>query len=122
MVSHNFFESCLFVSATPFEIIPDMRKSFEVKMKTTETTTWKKMIIGVDSRQDETCLPEIRPSQIAWPSEREGGDDWFVLFDVIREKPLVVPPGTFFIAEGLHCIHCAKIKFSLLVTNKMDCS
>lgn len=104
MVSLNFFESCLFVSATPFEIIPDMRKSFEVKMKTTETTTWKKTIIGVDSRQDETCLPEIRPSQIARSSEREGGDDWFVLFDVIREKPLVVPPGTFSWQKDLHTL------------------
>lgn len=92
--------------AVPFEIILDMRKSFEVKMKeTTKTTMWKKTIIGVDSRQDETCLPDIRASQIAPPSEREGGDDWFVLFDVIREKPLVVPPGTLSLQKGLHTLY-----------------
>lgn len=92
--------------ATPFEIIPAMRKSFEVKMKETpETTTWRKTIIGVDSRQDETRLPEIRPSQAAPPSEREGGDDWFILFDVIREKPLVVPPGTLSLQKGLHTLY-----------------
>lgn len=85
----------LFVPVTPFEIILDMRKSLEVEVKTTETTTWKETIIGVDSRQDETRLSEIRSRQIAPPSEREGGDDWFLLLDVIREKPLVVPPGTF---------------------------
>lgn len=91
---------------TPVEIMPDMRKRLGVEVKTTETTTLEKMIIGVERRQDETRLSEIRPSQIAPPSEREGGDDWFVLFDVIREKPVVLPPGTF------HCqrvsIHCAK--------------
>ncbi|XP_042345174.1 uncharacterized protein LOC121945189 isoform X7 [Plectropomus leopardus] len=76
----------------PVEIVPDMRKTFEVKVTTTESTTWKKMIIGVDSRQDETRLTEIRPRQMAPPSEREGGDDWFVLFDIIREKPVVIPP------------------------------
>lgn len=90
--------------ATPFEIIPDMRKSFEVKMKETPET-WKKTIIGVDSRQDETRLPEIRPSQTAPPSEREGGDDWFVLFNAIREKPLVVPPGTLSLQKGLHTLY-----------------
>ncbi|XP_035528044.1 uncharacterized protein LOC118335725 [Morone saxatilis] len=79
-------------SVTPVKIIPDMRKSFEVEVKTTVITTWKQTIIGVDSRQDETRLPEIRPSQIAPPSERERGDDWFTLFDVIRKKPVVVPP------------------------------
>ncbi|XP_036930180.1 titin-like isoform X4 [Acanthopagrus latus] len=77
---------------TPVKIIPDMRKSFEIEVKTTETTTLKKTMIIVDSRQDETRPSEIRPSQIAPPSEREGGDDWFLLFDIIREKPLVVPP------------------------------
>lgn len=77
---------------TPVESIPDMRKTLEVEVKTTETTTWKKMIIGVDSRQDETRLSEIKPSRISPPSEREGGDDWFALFDIIREK-LIVPSG-----------------------------
>ncbi|XP_075964987.1 uncharacterized protein LOC142969175 isoform X5 [Anarhichas minor] len=81
-------------SATPVEIIPDVRKTFEVEVTTAETRTWEKMIIGVDGRQDETRLSEIRTSQIASPSERGGGgggDDWFALFDIIREKPVVRP-------------------------------
>lgn len=89
---------------TPVKIIPDMRKSFEIEVKTTETTTLKKTIIIVDSRQDETRPSEI--SQIAPPSEREGGDDWFILFDIIREKPLVVPPGTF---------HCQRVCICLAI-------
>lgn len=104
---------------TPFEIILDMRKSLEVEVKTTETTTWKKTIIGVDSRQDETRLSEIRSRQIAPPSEREG-DDWFLLFDIIREKPLVVPPGTFH--SQRRYIQCAIKKFSSVVANKLGCS
>lgn len=95
---------------TPVKIIPDMRKRLEVEVKTTEITTWKKTIIGVDSRQDETRLSEIRPRQIAPPSEREGGDDWFVLFDIIREKPVVIPPGTFHWQRV--CIHSAKVQLS----------
>ncbi|XP_031708477.1 uncharacterized protein LOC116386431 isoform X4 [Anarrhichthys ocellatus] len=85
-------------SATPVEIIPDVRKTFEVEVTTAETRTWEKMIIGVDCRQDETRLSEIRTSEIASPSERGGGgggggggDDWFALFDIIREKPVVGP-------------------------------
>ncbi|XP_027142935.1 titin isoform X9 [Larimichthys crocea] len=74
---------------TPVEIIPDVRKA---EVKTTETTTWKKMIIGADSKQDETRLSQIRPGKFAPPSEREGGDDWFILFDIIRDKPVVVVP------------------------------
>ncbi|XP_056262038.1 uncharacterized protein LOC130188025 isoform X4 [Pseudoliparis swirei] len=79
-------------SVTPVEIIPDMRKRLEVEVTTAETRAWKKMIIGVDSRQDETLLSEIRTCQIASPSERDGGDDWPALFDILREKPVVVPP------------------------------
>lgn len=85
----------MFAPVTLLEVVTDMRKSSEVELKTTETTTWKKMIIGMDSRHDETLQSEISPSQIAQPSEREGGDDWFVLFDVFRDKPVVIPPGTF---------------------------
>lgn len=77
---------------TPSDIIRDMRKSFEVEVKTTETTAWKKTIIGVGIRQDET-RQLIRPRQIAPSSEKEGGDDWFVLFEAIREKPVFIPPG-----------------------------
>ncbi|XP_045901683.1 uncharacterized protein LOC123968783 isoform X4 [Micropterus dolomieu] len=76
----------------PFEIIPDVQKMFEAEVTPTETRIWKK-IIGAESRQDETRLSEIRPSQTAPPSERGGGDDWFVMFDVIREKPVVIPPA-----------------------------
>ncbi|XP_008294726.1 titin-like isoform X4 [Stegastes partitus] len=79
-------------TVTPVEIIVDAKKTFEVEVTTAETRTWQKTIIGVDSRQDVARLSEIRPSQIAPPSERRGGDDWFIQFDVIREKPVVVPP------------------------------
>lgn len=95
----------------PFEIIPDVQKMFEAEVTPTETRIWKKMIIGAESRQDETRLSEIRPSQTAPPSERGGGDDWFVMFDVIREKPVVIPPGTFHCQRV--CIHCAKKKVQL---------
>ncbi|KAK5892508.1 hypothetical protein CesoFtcFv8_012878 [Champsocephalus esox] len=78
-------------SVAPVEIIPDMRRTFETEVSTTKTETWRKIIIGVDSRQDETHLSEIRSSRIALPSEREGGDDMFGLFDIIRGKPVVIP-------------------------------
>lgn len=73
-------------------------------MTTTETRTWKKMIIGVDRRQEEARLSEIRPGPVAPPSERE--DDWFILFDMIKEKPVVIPPGTFHYQKV--SIHCGK--------------
>lgn len=83
------------MAVTPVEIIyTDMRKT-EAEVKTTETRTWKKMIINEDSRQDETHLSEIRSSQTAPLSEREEGDDWFVQFDTIQEKTVVIPPGIF---------------------------
>lgn len=91
----SLFDCSLFVPVTPFEIILDTRKSLEVETKTTETTTWKKTLIGVDTMRDETSLSEVIPRRIAPPSERGRGDDWFILFDAIREKPLFVPPGTF---------------------------
>ncbi|XP_034466738.1 uncharacterized protein LOC117776691 isoform X5 [Hippoglossus hippoglossus] len=83
-------ETVVIPSVSPVEIILDVGK--EVEVTTTETRTWKKMIIGGDSRQDETRLSEIRPIQAASPSEREGGDHWFVLFDIVQEKPVFVPP------------------------------
>ncbi|XP_020492996.2 uncharacterized protein [Labrus bergylta] len=85
-------EAVIVPSVSPVEIVPDMRKLSEVEVKTTETTTWKEMIIGVETRQVETRLSEIRTSQAALLSEREGGDDWFGLFDIVREKPFVIPP------------------------------
>ncbi|XP_026226577.1 uncharacterized protein LOC113169408 isoform X3 [Anabas testudineus] len=84
-------ETATVPSATPVEIISEMRKTFEAEVTTTEIRTWKKTIIGADSRQDEARLSEIRPSQTAPLSEREG-DDWFVLFDTIGEKAVVIPP------------------------------
>ncbi|XP_041648442.1 uncharacterized protein LOC121513033 isoform X2 [Cheilinus undulatus] len=77
---------------TPVKIYPDMREPLKVEVKTTETTTWEKMIIGVESRQDETRLSKIKVIQTGLPLEREGGDDWFILFDIIREKPVYIPP------------------------------
>ena len=97
-MSLNSLDVHLFVPVSPVEIILDVRKTFEVEVTTTE-----KMIIGVDSRQDETRLSEIRPIQAAPPSEREGGDDWFVLVDIVREKPVFKPPGTSY--RQRVCIH-----------------
>lgn len=61
---------------------------------TTQTATWKK-IIGVDSKRDETGPAGIRLSQAALEAQREFEDAWFKWFDAIRDKPVVVPPGTF---------------------------
>lgn len=92
------------LSVPRVEIIPKMKKTFETEVTTIETKTWKKTIIGVDSRQDVTRASKIRPSQTI--SEREGGDDWFVLFDSIREKPVLIPRGTFYCQRA--CIHYAE--------------
>ncbi|XP_031154802.2 uncharacterized protein LOC116049367 isoform X6 [Sander lucioperca] len=43
-------------------------------------------------RLQDQHLSEIRTGKIALSSEREGGDDWFALFDIIREKPVFIPP------------------------------
>lgn len=55
-------------------------------------------------RLQDQHLSEIRTGKIALSSEREGGDDWFALFDIIREKPVFIPPGTFHCQSV--CIHC----------------
>lgn len=77
------------------DIVPDMRKTVEVEVTSAESVTWQKMIIGGDSRHDATRSTEIGTSQVAslW-ERRAGGDDWFVLFDVLHERPVVIPPGT----------------------------
>ncbi|CAJ1061675.1 titin-like [Xyrichtys novacula] len=75
----------------PGKIAPYIRTSLEAEVKTTETTTWKKTIISVEIRQDETRLSEIRQYQMTPTSEREGRDDWFILFDRIYEKPAFIP-------------------------------
>ena len=91
----------MFMLVTPTEVIQDIKKTFDVAVTRTETTTYTKIITGVGSRQVGTGISEIRPSQIAPLSEREGGDDWFALFDITREKPSVAPPGTFHRKWGL---------------------
>ena len=88
------FSHALFVPVAPVELIRDVKKAFEAEVTTTETRTYKQTIISADRTQDGTRLSEIRPSQVTSLSEREGEDDWFVLFDVTREKPAVAPPGT----------------------------
>ncbi|XP_029360050.1 titin homolog isoform X2 [Echeneis naucrates] len=84
-------EAVILPSVAPVEIIQDVRKTFEAEVITTETRRWKKTI-SVDKRQDEMRISEMRQIQTAPPSEREVGDDWFFLFDIVREKPVVVPP------------------------------
>ncbi|XP_068999111.1 uncharacterized protein [Embiotoca jacksoni] len=79
-------------AATLVEISLDMKKPFEVEVTTTETTTPKKVITGVDRRQERTSLAENRQRLIAPLAERGGGDDWFILFDAIPEKPVFMPP------------------------------
>lgn len=83
----------------PVKTVEDVSKTFVAEVTTTETRTWKSMIISVDSRQEETRRSETKMVQIAPLSERE--DDWFALFDIIREKPVVVPPGTFLLSKAL---------------------
>lgn len=95
------------VPLAPVAFTPDTRKLVEAGVKTTETTPWKKVTIGVDRRQDEARPSQIRPYPVALPSEREGGDDWFTMFDVTREKPVVVPPGSHDLP--LKALHTPKI-------------
>ncbi|KAM9852266.1 uncharacterized protein ACBR49_005367 isoform 2-T2 [Aulostomus maculatus] len=85
-------EAVILPPVAPVEIIPDMRRTSEGQVTTTETPTWQKMIIGMDSRQDEARLSEIRLSPIAPTPQIQRDDDWFTLFDVIREKPVAIPP------------------------------
>lgn len=70
-----------------------MKRSFEVETKTTKTAT-RTTIISMDSMQDESCLSEIGPSQAASVSQRDLEDDWFILFNVIPQEAVVMPPGT----------------------------
>lgn len=117
----------MFVPVIPTEVIQDMKKTFDVEVTRTETRTSKKIITSVDSRQVRTGISEIRGSQIPPPSEREGGDDWCVLFDIVREKPAIASPGTLCCKRGsalsvkkyLHQIDsceclCQLLLFSLL--------
>ncbi|XP_029927918.1 titin-like isoform X2 [Myripristis murdjan] len=83
-------ETIIVPPVVPVKTVEDVRKTFVAEVTTTETRAWKSMIISVDSRQEETRRSETKMVQIAPLSERE--DDWFVLFDIIREKPVVVPP------------------------------
>ncbi|XP_030013897.1 uncharacterized protein LOC115435549 isoform X11 [Sphaeramia orbicularis] len=101
-------------AVTPVEPVPYMRKTIETEVTITETKTWKKITIGVDRKQDEARLSEIRSRQIAPPVEREGGDDWFVLFDVIRDKPVVVPQVA--VVERIVDVVAAKVPKQKFIT------
>lgn len=70
-----------------------MSKPPETEVKITETIVRQETIIVSDGRRDETYLPVVESEPIPVPTEREGGDDWFVLFSGAREKPVVVPRG-----------------------------
>ncbi|XP_061632034.1 uncharacterized protein LOC133479298 isoform X12 [Phyllopteryx taeniolatus] len=76
---------------TPVEITPAMRKPFEADVLTTETRTWEMMIIGENTRHDETRISEMRP--VIPTSGRGEDDDWFELFpkQTIPEKTAPVP-------------------------------
>ncbi|KAM8868819.1 uncharacterized protein AB9W97_016473 isoform 7-T9 [Spinachia spinachia] len=77
-------------SVAPVEIIPGMRKTFAVEVTSAESVAWQKVIIGGgDSRHDGTRPSEIGTSQVA---SLAGEDDWFLLFDILRETPVVIPP------------------------------
>lgn len=67
-----------------------MREPPETEVKITEAITRQETLIVSDDRRDETRLPAVEPEPIPLASGREGGGDWF---SVVREKPVVVPPG-----------------------------
>ncbi|XP_067093386.1 titin-like [Osmerus mordax] len=58
-----------------------------VEMVTIEKRIQKKVQIV-----DESFQTESLPVQRSPPSERREGDDWFVLFEAVRDEPSVVPP------------------------------
>ncbi|XP_061771934.1 uncharacterized protein LOC133562090 isoform X5 [Nerophis ophidion] len=58
-------------SVTPVEITLAMRKTFKTEVLTTESRTWEKMIIGGESRRDETCLSEMTMTAVVQASRRE---------------------------------------------------
>lgn len=76
-----------------------------MEVKINETIVQPEMIIISGSRRDETRLPVVEPGPIPVPipvpisvpipvlTRRKGGDDWFVLFSGVREKPVVIPLG-----------------------------
>lgn len=70
-----------------------MRKLPETEVKITEIVTRRETLIVSDSRRDETRLPAVEPKSIPAPLERQGGDDWFLWFGVVRQKARVVLPG-----------------------------
>ncbi|RVE62518.1 hypothetical protein OJAV_G00158110 [Oryzias javanicus] len=72
---------------TPRKMIPEIKETLELEV-TRETRTYKKTVIGVESRQDRTSVAEIRQSQMPQQPESEGEDDWFVLFHAAREALL----------------------------------
>ena len=54
-----------------------------------EETGWKEERVPVESYQPEVVVVQRPP-----PVERGEGDDWFVLFEAIREEHPTIPKGT----------------------------
>ena len=69
-----------------------------VETVTIERRTQKKVHIV-----DESFQTESPPVQRSPPSERREGDDWFVLFEAVRDQPTVVPPGNICKYNGTYC-------------------
>ncbi|XP_061531099.1 uncharacterized protein LOC133401760 isoform X4 [Phycodurus eques] len=86
--------------------LPAMRKPFEADVLTTETRTWEMMIIGENTRHDETRISEMRP--VRPTSGRGEEDDWFELFpkQTIPEKTAHVPS----VAMVEHIVDVAAVK------------
>ncbi|XP_061144297.1 uncharacterized protein LOC133160560 isoform X2 [Syngnathus typhle] len=80
----------VFLPDTSVEITPATRKPFEAEVLTTVTRTWDTVIIGENSRFDETPSSETRPLV---PTSTQKEDDWFQLFpkQTILEKTVPVP-------------------------------
>ncbi|XP_037130060.1 band 4.1-like protein 2 isoform X7 [Syngnathus acus] len=80
----------VFLPDTSVEITPATRKPFEAEVLTTVTRTWDTVIIGENSRFDETPSSETRPLV---PTSAQKEDDWFQLFQkqTILEKTAPVP-------------------------------
>ncbi|XP_068507901.1 uncharacterized protein [Syngnathus scovelli] len=80
----------VFLPDTSVEITPDTRKPFEAEVLTTVTRTWDTVIIGENSKFDETPSSETRPLV---PTSGQKEDDWFQLFQkqTILEKTAPVP-------------------------------
>ncbi|XP_077454872.1 uncharacterized protein LOC144073149 isoform X2 [Stigmatopora argus] len=74
-----------------FEIASAFKTPIDAEVLNTETRTWEMVIIGENTRHDETRHPESRPVTCA--SGREEQDDWIVLFQqqTFPKKTAIVP-------------------------------